>query len=398
MTPAARIQAAIDCLDQIATAARDGGAAADTLIARYFSTRRYAGSKDRRAVRELIYEVIRSIGTCPRSGRAAMIGYASAHAPDLLLEFGTDASHSPRALDEDEDAADSSLAPEWLLSRLRARFGSSTPQEVRALLERAPLDLRVNTLRTTRDAMLAEIEGVSACRYARDGLRTSGAMAVESHPAFNDGLIEVQDEGSQLTALACAAQPGTTVLDLCAGAGGKTLALAADMANTGRLIATDTDRGRLDRLALRVARAGVTIAERRLLNPGKEAAALADLTGGVDLVLIDAPCSGTGTWRRNPEARWRLTPQRLDRLIAEQRRLLDIGAACVKPGGTLVYVVCSLLPDEGEAQITRLLSRNEGGEPAEFRIATDPKPVTSAVVTPHRHGCDGFFVARLTRL
>ena len=398
MTPAARLQTAIEILAAIAASAREGGPPADAIFAEAMRARRYAGSKDRRAVRELIYEVIRSIGTCPRSGRAAMIGYASAHAPDLLLEFGTDASHSPRALDEDEDAADSSLAPEWLLSRLRARFGSSTPQEVRALLERAPLDLRVNTLRTTRDAMLAEIEGVSACRYARDGLRTSGAMAVESHPAFNDGLIEVQDEGSQLTALACVAQPGTTVLDLCAGAGGKTLALAADMGNTGRLIASDTDRGRLDRLALRVARAGVTIAERRLLNPGKEAAALADLTGGVDLVLIDAPCSGTGTWRRNPEARWRLTPQRLDRLIAEQRRLLDIGAACVKSGGTLVYVVCSLLPDEGEAQIKRFLSLNEGWEPAPFSIATDPKPVTSAVVTPHRHGCDGFFVARLTRL
>jgi len=398
MTPAARIQAAIDCLDQIATAARDGGAAADTLIARYFATRRYAGSKDRRAVRELIYEVIRAIGTCPRSGRAAMVGYASAHAPDLLMEFGSEASHSPRALDEDEDAADSGLAPEWLLSRLRARFGSSTPQEVRALLARAPLDLRVNILLASRDEVIAQIEGVAACKYARDGVRSVGQLAVEAHPAFHAGLVEVQDEGSQLTALACAAAPGSVVLDLCAGAGGKTLALAADMGNAGRLIASDTDRGRLDRLGVRTARAGVTIAERRLLNPNREAEALADLVGGVDLVLIDAPCSGTGTWRRNPEARWRLTPQRLDRLIGEQRRLLDIGAACVIPGGALVYVVCSLLPDEGEAQIKRFLGANEGWEAAPFRIATESAPVTSAVVTPHRHGCDGFFVARLTRL
>ncbi len=170
------------------------------------------------------------------------------------------------------------------------------------------------------------------------------------------------------------------------------------MANNGRLIATDTDRGRLDRLALRVARAGVSIVERRLLNPGKEALALADLAGAADLVLIDAPCSGTGTWRRNPEARWRLTPQRLDRLIAEQRRLLDIGAACVKPGGALVYVVCSLLPDEAEAQINRFLAQNADWQAAPLAIATESKPVSSAVVTPHRHGCDGFFVARLTRL
>ncbi|MGL4543065.1 MAG: RsmB/NOP family class I SAM-dependent RNA methyltransferase [Polymorphobacter sp.] len=397
MTPAARIQAAIDCLDQIATAARDGGAAADTLIARYFSTRRYAGSKDRRAVRDLIYDVIRAIGTCPRSGRAAMIGYASAHAPDLLLEFGAEATHAPRALDEDEDAADSSLAPEWLLSRLRVRFGSSTPQEVRALLDRAPLDLRVNRLKTSRAAVLAAIDGTTPCRYAADGVRSAAALAVEQLPAFHDGLIEVQDEGSQLTASACAAPPGSKVLDLCAGAGGKTLALAAQMDNQGHIIASDTDRGRLDRLTQRCERAGASIVESRLLNPYKEASALADLVGTVDLALVDAPCSGSGTWRRNPEARWRLTPQRLDRLVAEQRRLLDIAAATVKPGGALVYVVCSLLPEEAEAQIARFLEHNPDWRPAAFAIATEPAPVSAAVLTPHRHGCDGFFVARLAR-
>lgn len=397
MTPAARVQAAIDCLDQICTAARDGGAAADTLIARYFSTRRYAGSKDRRAVRDMIYDVIRAIGTCPRSGRAAMIGYASAHAPDLLAEFGSEAMHAPRALDDDEDASDSSLAPDWLLTRLRARFGSSTPQEVRALLARAPLDVRVNRLLTSRDALLAEIEGLQPCRYAADGVRTTLPLAVERHPAFHAGLIEVQDEGSQLAASACAAQPGMKVIDLCAGAGGKTLALAAAMDNTGHIIASDTDRGRLDRMVLRCERARATMVERRLLNPYREADSLADLTGKADLVLIDAPCSGTGTWRRNPEARWRLTPQRLDKLVFEQRRLLDIGAATVKSGGALVYVVCSLLPDEAEAQISRFLQLNPEWSPAPFSIATEKTSVTSTVLTPHRHGCDGFFIAKLVR-
>jgi 16S rRNA (cytosine967-C5)-methyltransferase len=398
MTPAARVQAAIDCLDQIATAARDGGAAADTLIARYFAARRYAGSKDRRAVRDLIYDVIRVIGTCPRSGRAAMIGYASGHAPELLTEFGSDAAHAPAALAEDEDAAVSSLAPDWLLTRLRARFGSSTPQEVRALLERAPLDLRVNRLKATRDAVLGQIEDVEPCRFAADGVRAASAFAVEAHRAFTNGLVEIQDEGSQLVAAACMAQPGQVVLDLCAGAGGKTLSLAAAMQNDGQLVASDTDRGRLDRLAPRLARAGVTIADARLLNPYKEMDKLGDLEGKCDLVLVDAPCSGVGTWRRNPEARWRLTPQRLDRLVGEQRRLLAGAADLVAPGGGLVYVVCSLLPEEGEAQIERFLANNPDWAPAPFSIATERKPVTQAVLTPHRHGCDGFFIARLSRV
>ena len=311
MTPAARVQAAIDCLDQIVIAAREGGAAADTLIQRYFATRRYAGSKDRRAVRELIYAVIRAIGERPAGGRSAMLAYARAHEPALLDLFDGAGPHVPAALVPGEPEALPGLAPRWLTDLLRVRFGPATDIELAALLARAPLDLRVNTLKADRASVTAELGQVETIALAPNALRATGELSVEALPAYREGRIEVQDAGSQFAALACAARPGETVVDLCAGAGGKSLALAADMVNAGRLIACDTDRARLRQLPPRAERAGATIIETRLLDPGREATALADLAGLADLVLVDAPCSGSGTWRRNPEARWRLTPDRL---------------------------------------------------------------------------------------
>lgn len=392
MTPGARVQAAIDCLDLIAGATRDGGAAADTIIARYFAARRYAGSKDRRAVRDLIYDVVRSIGDRPASGRGALIGHARANDPPLLALFGGE-GHAPAALVAGEIASATNPAPGWVVEKLERRFGDDTPRQVAALLGRAPLDLRVNTLQARRDDIV--IDGAAPTRFATDGLRTTLPLAVESHPAFLSGTIEIQDEGSQLAATACGAEPGMTVVDLCAGAGGKTLALAAAMANEGRLIATDTDRGRLDRMGPRLARAGVTIVERRLLDPGCETDKLADLTATADLVIIDAPCSGSGTWRRNPEARWRLTPARLDRLGEAQARLLDLGANLVRPGGALVYIVCSLLLEEGEAQVAAFLRRNNGMIATSLRNPIDGAAVTSLVLTPGDYGCDGFYIARM---
>jgi len=399
MTPAARVSAAIECLDLIADAARAGGAAADTVVARYFGTRRYAGSKDRRAVRDLVFDVVRSIGDCPASGRGALIGFARARAPDLLALFGS-GGHAPAALVAGEPESTLSAAPAWLLDKLRARAGADTPRQAAALLGRAPLDLRVNTLRARREDVV--IDGAVPTAFAPAGLRLTTPLAVEALPAFHAGLIEIQDEGSQLAVAAAGAAPGMTVVDLCAGAGGKTLALAAAMANAGRLVATDTDRGRLGRMDPRLQRAGVTIVERRLLDPGHEAGQLSDLTHAADLVVIDAPCSGTGTWRRNPEARWRLTPTRLERLVAAQARLLELGAALVCPGGTLLYIVCSLLPDEGDAPVADFLARHPEFAPQPFADPfADPingAPVATLVTTPADHGCDGFTIARLTRL
>ncbi len=397
MTPAARVQAAIECLDQAVVAARTGGAAADTIVQRYFSTRRYAGSKDRRAVRDLVFDVIRSIGTPPETGRAALIGHARARAPELLALFGSD-GHAPPALVVGEPEARLSLAPGWQLDMLRSRFGKGSEPHVAALLERAPLDLRVNTLKSSRDALLAEVPELVATPLSPAGVRAPAGLNVETLPAFHAGKIEVQDEGSQLAALAVGVKPGDTVIDLCAGAGGKTLALAALMQGQGRLVASDTDRGRLSALPQRLARAGVENVEICLLNPKREARALADLMGLADHVLVDAPCSGTGTWRRNPEARWRLTPDRLAKLETEQDRLLALAATLVRPGGVLTYVVCSLLPAEGETRVAAFLATTAEFIPAAFCIPGVDGSVTSCVLSPGDQGCDGFFIARLQRV
>lgn len=387
MTPAARAAAAIEILDLIIVAAREGGAAADTVVQRYFSTRRYAGGGDRRGVRALVFAAIRSLGECPENGRAALIGHLRAADPEALALFGS-GGHAPAALVPGEPEAAPGLAPEWLMARLQARFGADTQAEVAALLERAPLDLRVNRLKAERAAVQPLLEGAEALALHRDALRIESGLNIETLPAWQQGLIEVQDAGSQVAAAAMEAMPGETILDLCAGAGGKTLALAAAMQNSGRLVASDTDRGRLSAMPPRLARAGVSIAAPLLLDGNREAASLADLEGVCDGVMVDAPCSGTGTWRRNPEARWRLTPARLERLLAEQARLLALAATMVRPGGRLVYVVCSLLPEEGRAQVEAFLATHpDFGEGAPERV-----------LTPHRDGCDGFSIARLVRI
>jgi 16S rRNA (cytosine967-C5)-methyltransferase len=382
MTPAARVEAAIALLDEIIDAATGGGAAADTLIQRYFKTRRYAGSKDRRAIRDLVYGVIRALGERPETGRAAMIGYARSEAPDILALFGTD-PRGPAALAEAEPAATPGLAPDWLAVKIAAEHADAAAL-LRALTQRAPLDLRVNRLKTTREAVLPLLPGAVPMARLPDGLRVVDGLNVEDSPVYKDGRIEVQDEGSQLIAAACRARRGMTVVDLCAGAGGKTLALAADMENRGRLIACDADRARLARLRPRAERAGATNIEMRLLDAGRELDALGDVIAAADVVLIDAPCSGTGTWRRNPEARWRLTPQRLARLTALQARLADLGVKLLKPGGRLVYAVCSLLAEEGRLQAEALAERY----PELMPDAGGP-----SILRPDRDETDGFFIA-----
>lgn len=391
MTPPARAQAAIDLLDQIVEAARECGAAADTLIARYFATRRYAGSGDRRAVRELVYRAVRRTGATPASGRAALAGLA-ADDPAVAALFDGGA-HGPAPLVSDEPTAPATPVPAWLRARLDLLIGQD---EIAALLGRAPLDLRVNRLRGTRAEALAQLPQAEPTPHAPFGLRLPNGSRVENLPAWRSGLVEVQDEGSQLLALACGARPGTIVVDLCAGAGGKTLALAADMANTGRLLASETDRGRLSRMRPRLERAGVTIVEPRLVDPGHEAAALADVAGAADLVLVDAPCSGSGTWRRNPETRWRLTPARLTALLALQSRLLDLAATLLRPGGRLVYAVCSVLAEEGTGQAAALTARSPL-VPAPVALDAGRAAGEGRLLTPAADNTDGFFIACWTR-
>ncbi len=387
MTPQARVQAAIEVLDLVVGAARDGGAAADTLVRRYFRDRRYAGAKDRRAVRDLVYAAIRRAGERPPDGRSAMLALADADPAIATLFDG--APHGPSPIIDDEPRASAGPAPAWLVELIPA-------EDLAALAGRAPLDLRVNTLRTDREAVVAALGG-EATPHAPAGVRLTRSIQIEQDPQFLSGAVEVQDEGSQLVALACLARPGMTVVDLCAGAGGKTLALAAAMENRGRIIACDSDRGRLARLPPRAARAGVSIVETRLLDARHEAAALADLDGIADVVLVDAPCSGTGTWRRNPEARWRITPRRLAAVVAAQADLLVLAAPLVRPGGRLVYAVCTLLDVEGADQAAGFLDRHPGWTTTETGLTAGVAIGAGRRLSPATDGTDGFFVAAFVR-
>ena len=376
MTPAARVQSSIEILDLILSSVRDNGAAADTIVANWFKTRRFAGSGDRRAVRDLIYRAIRTFGDVPKSGRSAMLGLAQA---DADLEQLFDGSpHGPSSIGASERPASPSVLPGWL-----ARIIPET--EHKALLERAPFDLRVNALKTTREAVLAMLPGAEPIEGTANGLRLPDKVPLANRSELN-GLVEVQDAGSQMIAAACRAKAGQTIVDLCAGAGGKTLAIAADMAGHGLLYACDTDRGRLSRLVPRAQLAGAAFIQTRMLNPKREREGLTDLIEIADTVLVDAPCSGSGTWRRNPELRWRLTHARLDAVIALQAYLIDLAATLVKPGGAMVYAVCSLIEEEGQAQVDAFL-RHESGWTLE----------TVRTFTPSRDKTDGFFVARLIR-
>ena len=388
MTPGGRAQAAIELLDEIIIAARDGGAAADTLIARYFKTRRYAGSKDRRAIRDLVYRAIRHAGDLPKSGRAALIGVARG---DVELAAAFDGSpHTPAPINDKELGSVAGVLPNWLAQKI-------DPAEHEALLERAPLDVRVNRRMADRESVAALLPEAAPTPFAPHGLRLPEGTPVEATQPWRDGLIEIQDEGSQLIAAAARARPGMTVLDLCAGAGGKTLALADSMAGEGRLIATDTNRARLSRLVPRAERAAAGIIETRLLDPRRENDSLADLADACDVVLIDPPCSGTGTWRRNPEARWRLTPDRLGKLVETQAMLLDVAAGLVKPGGALVYAVCSLLDEEGAGQVADFLARSPAFRPEKDLFTAGCYRGPGKLLSPARDHTDGFFVARLLR-
>jgi 16S rRNA (cytosine967-C5)-methyltransferase len=389
MRPAARLQAAIEILDEVIASARDDGPPADSIITRYFKHRRYAGSKDRRAVRELAFRAIRRSAERPMSGRAAVLGPAQDDT-ELLELFGQ--VRGPAPLEPGEEGAPAGVMPDWLRPQLSSLVAEA---EWPALLERAPLDLRVNAARAQRDGLVSEFDHAERTHLSPWGIRLPADSRIDNHPAYVAGLIEVQDEGSQLIAFACAPTGCERIIDLCAGAGGKSLALAA-AAPGATILATDSNRARLSKLAPRAERAG-TLIETRLLSPPGELDELADWRVSADLVLVDAPCSGSGTWRRNPEGRWRLTPDRLDQLVALQGRLLAIAVELVKPGGRLVYAVCSLLSREGAGQIDDFLRRHSSWISEATPIAAGRSDGAGRLLTPGHDATDGFFVAQLRR-
>ncbi len=399
MTPAARTAAAIELLAAVEAApARPADAVAND----FFRGRRFIGSSDRRAVSDRVWRVLRTYRRLtwwlrdqptPRLLVAASLlldggsladftGGRFAPAPPAASEQAVLRRLEGRALDHPSmpDAVRLEV-PDWLVSRIE-------PGELRALLEPAALDLRVNLLKATRDEARAALaaEGLNAIPtpHSAWGLRIEGRRQVTGGAAFRAGLVEIQDEGSQLVAALVDARPGMRVADYCAGAGGKTLALAMTMQNRGALVACDVSAVRLDGAVRRLRRAGVHNVERHLIEPGDKW--VKRRAGTFDRVLVDAPCTGTGTWRRNPDARLRLAEGDLTELLPKQAAILDRAAPLVRTGGRLVYVTCSLLSEENEDQVSAFLCRH----PLYARV-------DALSLSPARHGTDGFFAAVLER-
>jgi 16S rRNA (cytosine967-C5)-methyltransferase len=392
-----------------------GDAPADQLLSRYFREHRDLGQNDRAFVAETVFAVLRR----KRSLEAAV----GASAPPALVAAALlrVLGHSARALqglvEEDvlarvRQSAGATLPPavradlpDWLWERLAGQHGDEEALRIaQGLLNAAPLDLRVNLARAERAAVQERLaaDGVESkpTPYSPAGLRLAGKPAINRHALFTEGLVEVQDEGSQLLAWLLAPRRGEMIGDYCAGAGGKTLAAAMLMRGTGRVYAMDVSAKRLAALAPRAARAGITNVHTLVL--GEDDARARRLAGKLDRVLVDAPCSGFGTLRRNPDLKWRHGPQAIAQLAAKQRGILDAGARLVKPGGRLVYATCSILQDENDAVADAFQASQREFLPvsaatvlAGHRIALDTGERLR--LWPHIHGTDGFFAAIFER-
>jgi len=392
VTPPARLQAAIDLLDWIIAAARDNGGSADNIAKKFFKERRYAGSGDRRAIRELVYTAIRRWGERPEGGRQAMLGLV-AEQPELRALF-SGGNYGPAAIAEVEPVASGEQIPEWLSEKFASLIDEPERQ---ALFDRAPLHIRVNGQRST-DLEVKSAWPEAVALALPHAYELPAGTQLEDKTLYREGAVEIQDLGSQAIAMAGAAAKPERVLDLCAGAGGKTLALAAVLSPDSQIIAADTDRGRLSRIDPRKRRASARNIETILLAPGSEIEALQHLKASCDLVLIDAPCSGTGTWRRNPELRWRMTPKRLAHTAELQQRLMDLGSEMVKPGGRLVYAVCSLLDVEGGDQAEAFLASHPDWKEISIDLPIGRQYRKGTLLSPHHDGTDGFYFTCLEKL
>lgn len=392
---------------------------ADAVLSAYFRRHRL-GPRERAFVAETAYAVLRRLRSLARwcgddaphhLVLAALVcerGFSPGTLTPALTAADAQWLAARRAQDKPQlSAAERCDLPDWLYDRLHSRY----PEEAlvalcRALHRPAPLDLRVNAWRTSRAEVLArfEQEGLRAepCPYAPYGVRLLEKPALEKHPLFLSGLIEVQDEGSQLIVHLVAPRRGEMVVDFCAGAGGKTLALGALMRNTGRLYAFDVSPKRLAQLKPRLARAGLSNVHPIVLANENDIH-VKRLAGKIDRVLVDAPCSGLGTLRRNPDLKWRMTPRDIEELTVKQAAILAAAARLVKPGGRLVYATCSLLAEENTAIVEAFLARHSGFRrlsAAEILAAQGivvPGVATDLSLWPHLHGCDGFYAVAMER-
>lgn len=423
-----RLSAAIEVLTDVETRHRPVSEA----LKAWGLNNRFAGAGDRAAIGNLVYDALRrrashAFAMGHDSPRALVLSVAvrdwHEHPDELAAAFAADA-HAPETMSTDEvarlsepdplaDAPDHVKAdlPEWIAGVVPPTLGDDWVGEGQAMAGRPPLDLRANTLKSTRDRVVKslarfhpdEAHAVPNGIRISAGERDSRTPNVQTDEAFLKGGFEVQDFGSQMVALLAGARPGEQVLDLCAGAGGKTLAMAAAMENRGQIFAHDSDRNRLAPIYDRLKRAGVRNVQVR--PPGE--GVLDDLVGKLDRVVIDAPCTGSGTWRRRPDAKWKLTPEQVAARAGEQKAILEEGARYVKPGGTLVYITCSILPQENSEQVTAFLASHPefsviaGAGLWHHHIAGAARakflPEGGLQLTPGTTGTDGFYFAALKR-
>lgn len=434
MRPQAHLQAVIELLGAVEDSNKNKGLPLDALIKAYFRKRRYAGSKDRRAVREMVFEVLRSYGAArwwaaqaglPPEPRAFAIGHAALEGK-WLEYFGAEGGFAPEPLTDAEQAAVAKLkevkAPEWaqsnmpksLYEAMQTRYAFALPSMLNALNKRAPLTLRINAAKTSFTRTLAKLKESDIAGepgvFANTAIHVPEGTDLSDHELMAWGHIEVQDEASQLCAAMVTPPPGGIVVDLCAGAGGKALAIAA-FNPKARILACDVSAKRLEALKARAERAGVTTIETVILPEGYPETPSAELdavAGAVHQVLVDAPCGGSGTWRRHPEARWRYGAAEIATFAQTQLSLAKAGAALLRPGGRLTFATCSLLPEEGEAVYEALISAQLGLAAVDYRTQIHPKMVKKMpetlsnikeclLLSPHIHGCDGFFAVSFKR-
>ncbi|CDX31739.1 Fmu (Sun) domain protein [Mesorhizobium sp. SOD10] len=407
---------------------------ADAVVSAWFRARRYIGDSDRGQMLDLLYALLRHHARLgwwlarhgrddrPRNRLLAWLTLKEGKAPDQIKRLFNGAKSAPAILKDHEHALLVKLqggtidhpgmpeevrleCPSWAADPLQRRFKEAFRQEMAALLTSAPLDLRVNSIKSTREAMLRALKDLGlraeASAMAPYGIRVHERPSLASLPMLRTGEVEIQDEGSQLVAMLVDARPGERVVDFCAGAGGKTLAIAAQMNNKGHIVACDVVEGRLKRSAERFRRAGLHNIETRLLASETDRW-IKRHKGGFDRVLVDAPCSGTGTWRRNPDARWRAPEEQgLDNLVSLQARILASAARLVKPGGRLVYATCSMLPEENEEQVAAFLARHPDFRAVPLNQAapqlTNSSHLDYLSLTPARNDTDGFFAAVMQR-
>ncbi len=436
MTPGARIQAAIELVDQILTAwMQEKRIPADKMLQNYFTSHRYIGSKDRGQVSELVYWVLRHKAALEwwlertqqrvhgRTYIFAALVLRKDYNPTSIVSVSKDSTYSPPPLLEDEQNMVNTLVrhdithpdmpahirlnyPEWMDALLEESFGAKKEAAMAAMNEQAHTDLRVNTLKTTREALIDALnaEGFlcTATETSPIGVRLEKRGPIFTSETFKKGWFEVQDEGSQMVALLADAQPGHRVIDFCAGAGGKTLAMAAAMKNKGRILALDNSEKRLTQLPIRLRRAGVDNVQTHIITSESDAY-IKRHKQTADRVLVDAPCSGTGTWRRNPDLKWRFTRKDLDEVLEVQQSILQSALRLVKPGGRLIYATCSILKDENEKQVEQVLKTVNNFKVVCAEKIWDKNPVSTASevsylsLTPHEDGVDGFFAAVLER-